>query len=80
MHDQRTLTPAQQDDQIDMAILGLLYDSPGPWAVDEVIRAMGDPVAAQDGLSRLTRSGLAHRLDGFVFASRSAARACALHA
>ncbi|MEX1141107.1 MAG: hypothetical protein WD399_06755 [Thermoleophilaceae bacterium] len=39
---------------------------------------MRDPIAATDGLNRLTAAGLVHRIDSFVFASRAAARASEL--
>jgi hypothetical protein len=73
MHDQRT-SPAEQDDSTDNAILGLLLDSPTPWATAEVAREIGDDVDATDGIARLARGGLIHRLDGFVFATRAAVR------
>jgi hypothetical protein len=79
MHDQRT-SPAQQDVQIEGAILGLLLDSPAPMSDQEVAREIGDEIAAIDALTRLHRTGLVHRLDGFAFPSRPAARAAALHA
>jgi len=77
MHDQRT-SPAEADDQIDGAILSLLVASPVPWATLEVAREIGDEIDATDGLSRLVRGGLIHRLDGFVFPTRAAVRAAAL--
>lgn len=43
-----------------------------PWAVEEIVREIGDRVTAIDGIERLHRTGLIHRLDGFVFASRAA--------
>lgn len=48
------------------------------WAVEEIAREMRDPIAATDGLNRLTAAGLVHRIDSFVFASRAAARASEL--
>lgn len=74
MQDQASRTPVEQDDATDQAIMGLLLiDHPGLWSVEEVERELGDRIAAQDGLSRLRRAGLVHRLDGFVFATRAAA-------
>ena len=72
MHDQPT--PADQQDSTDSAILGLLFDSPTPWATAEVARELGDEVAATDGLAHLVGAGLVHRLDGFVWATRAAVR------
>jgi hypothetical protein len=56
----------------DRAILGLLIDEDcqGPWSVAEIEREIG--AGATDGLARLYGAGLAHRLDGFVWATRAA--------
>jgi hypothetical protein len=64
--------------EVDAAILDLLTISPGLWTVEEVEREIGDGVAVADGLGRLYGSGLIHRLDGFVFASRAAAHGATL--
>jgi hypothetical protein len=72
MHDQSTLTPAEQDGQIDSAILGLLIDMDAtrPWSFDEIEREIrSNPT---DSLNRLYGGGLIHRLEGFVWASRAA--------
>lgn len=54
-------------------------DAAGPWAVEELVREIGDRIAVADALARLVGAGLLHRLDaGFVFASRAAVRACRL--
>jgi hypothetical protein len=76
MHDQRSSTVAEGEDQVDAAILGLLLhpDAQRPWAEDEVAREVGDPLAVTDGLARLFGAGLVHRLEGFVFATRAAVR------
>lgn len=69
------------------AVLGMLFDDgPGLAAVDELVREYagltGDlvkaEVAVRDGLSELLASGLVHRVDRFVFVSRSAVGARAL--
>lgn len=78
MQAQDMASPAEQDRDIDGAILGLLLDSPAPWSTQEVEREIGDEVPVTDGLTRLHRAGLVHRLEGFVFASRTAARAVEL--
>ena len=79
MHDKVIPTAVQQDSETDRAIMDLLLiDSPGPWAVDEIAREIGDANDARDGLARLARGGLIHRLEGFVFASRAAAQAAQL--
>lgn len=71
------MTEAEQQDHTDGVILEALLDCDAqrPWSVDEVARLLNDPVDASDGLGRLARAGLVHRLDGFVFASRAALRA-----
>jgi hypothetical protein len=75
MHDQPTLTPAEQERQLDHSVLMLLTHDPGLWTMDEISRALGDRVGAVDGVSHLFADGLIHRLDGFVFATRAALRA-----
>ncbi|MDE3075007.1 MAG: hypothetical protein KGJ86_06220 [Chloroflexota bacterium] len=69
-------TPAEQDRQVERAILGLLMDpdSQRPWAVDELARELGDQLTTGDALVRLHAAGLIHRLDRFVFASRASLR------
>lgn len=77
----RERCPQHDANQVDQAILGLLLFEPGvgPWAVDELVREIRDRIDVDDSLWRLSRAGLIHRLgDGFVFASRAAARAAAL--
>lgn len=72
--------PVAQDHRIDTAIVGLLIDSSTPWSVAEIEREIGDEIATVDALARLGRQDLIHRLDDFVFISRSAACALALAA
>jgi hypothetical protein len=88
MHHERTEAPregddppklsvAEKEDREDAMVLGLLLnsDQPGLWSVDEVIRAAGDRrIGAADGLLRLERYGLIHRLGDFVFPTRAAVR------
>jgi hypothetical protein len=64
----------EREVHIDGVILAVLLasDAQRPWSEDEVAREIEDPIAASDGLKRLARGGLVHRLDGFVFASRAA--------
>jgi hypothetical protein len=76
MHDQRT--PAEQDDVADRSIMDVLIDDPGPWAVEELQREFLAPIAVLDSLNRLAGVGMIHRLDGFVFATRTAKQAAAL--
>jgi len=75
-HDPNPL--ARDDDKFDQAILDLLLHehSSGPWAMDELVREVGDRLAVDDALARLYGAGLIHRLDqGFVFPTRAALRA-----
>jgi DNA-binding transcriptional ArsR family regulator len=78
MHKSDTDTLAHDDDKFDQAILSLLVHerSRGPWAVEELVREIGDRIAVEDALARLYGAGLIHRLEaGFVFATRAALRA-----
>jgi len=57
-------------------VLDLLLerDEQRPWAVEEVARAIDNPVAAADAIANLQAAGLVHRTsDGFVFVTRAAA-------
>ncbi len=71
------MTNAEREAHTDAVILESLLDRDAqrPWTVDEIARDLGDPIDATDGLSRLAKAGLVHRLEGFVFASRAALRA-----
>jgi hypothetical protein len=76
MQDQRIPPTVLEDDEIDEAVMSLLLDQRrGLWSVEEIASEMKDRVDAEDGLARLAAAGLVHRLDGFVFATRAAARA-----
>jgi hypothetical protein len=78
MHDEEVGNAAQEDDRLDRAILDLLLhdQSCGPWAIEELVREIGDRAAVEDSLARLYGAGLIHRiLGGFVFATRAAVRA-----
>ena len=80
MHGEPSPTPAEQEIAADGEIMRmLLIDWNGPWTVEEIGRQMDSPVEAADGVTRLARAGLVHRLDGFVFPTRTAARAAALN-
>ena len=70
------LSPAEEDAQIEHAILGLLLSSdlPGLWTTEEVADEVGDPLAMINALSRLDRAGPIHRCEGFEFPTRAAAR------
>ena len=79
MHDQSTSSPAEQDDVNDRAIIDVLIDDPGPWAVAELQREFLEPIPVLDSINRLAAVGMLHRLgDEFVFATRTAKQAAAL--
>jgi len=64
------------EEQIDNAVLGyLLYGPSWPWSIDELGRELGHESNAIDAVRRLTRTGLVHRVDEFVFPTRTARRA-----
>ena len=72
MHSQSKRPPALDDDAADSAVLGLLLQGLALWAVEEVARQVGDETTTTDALARLYGSGLVHRIDRFVFATRAA--------
>jgi hypothetical protein len=66
--------PSTAERQHDAVVLDLLLvEHDGLWSVDELKRLVGDAVSVEDALARLTALGLVHRLEDFVFATRSAA-------
>jgi hypothetical protein len=73
-HQPIPMSEAEREMHTDGVILSVLLadDAQRPWSEDEVAREIEDRAAASDGLKRLARGGLVHRLDGFVFASRAA--------
>lgn len=56
------------DEQLDAAVLDRLCKA-GPWTRHELERELG--IRGQDAADRLVAKGMAHRLEGFVFASAS---------
>jgi hypothetical protein len=68
-----TPTPAESEAQIDSEVLQLLLTDGGfPWSVEELGRACGDPLAAEDAVGRLGRAGLLHRtVERLVFPTRA---------
>lgn len=85
MHDQRSEVGGSLPDVDEVAgvVLGILVSNhPGLLGIEELVcefaglRDRGSArVLVEDGLAQLLASGLAHRLDGFVFATRAAMRA-----
>jgi hypothetical protein len=74
MQDKAISSLEEQDSAIDKAVMELLLiEHRGLWAVEEVVREIGDPIDVKDSLARLHGVGLIHRLGGFVLASRAAA-------
>lgn len=67
-------SPEQEDRAMDSAVLTLLLDDRfDVWALAEIERAIGDPVAAADSLRRLQGGGLVHRFtNDFFMATRPA--------
>ena len=79
MQDQRIQTVADEEAQTDQAVLGLLLtDSAAIWSVEEMASEIGNPLHVTDSINRLAAIGLVHRFDGFVFATRAAAKATEL--
>lgn len=69
------MTPAEQEDQRDKLILHALCEELVPWTVEEIGRELDSPNDVIDGVGRLARAGLVHRLGEFVFPTRPARRA-----
>jgi hypothetical protein len=67
--------PILDDASLDAAVLWRLCES-GPWTEAELERELG--LVAGDGVDRLLAKGLAHRIEGFVFASASGRHAHSL--
>jgi hypothetical protein len=75
MHGQsRPLSP-EEERGLEEGIVNMLLVERVLWSDDEVAReAGGDPLEAEDALTRLHAAGLVHRLEGFVFATRPAVK------
>jgi hypothetical protein len=67
-------TPAEQDRDDDVEVLGWLTDDEDqrPWSKAELDREVGDENRVHDALVRLVGAGLVHRCGEFVFATRPA--------
>lgn len=82
-----TQSPAEFDDQLQMAVLShLLLAYPAPFTLDEIVTAFMDPFAEsfweRDGIQRAVRdllcAGLLYDCGGSVLPTRAAARFGAL--
>jgi hypothetical protein len=82
MQDETIPGASAQDLRVARAIVGLLLqpEDQRPWSVDEIELAMGDQLATIDALAELHASGLIHRWDRFVVASRPAIHLASLWA
>ncbi len=81
MHDQPSdLTPVEEMDRDDAAVLQLLLDPEHktPLSDDELVLEIGDRISVADSLGRLRGAGLIHRCGEFVFSSAAARRFAAL--
>jgi hypothetical protein len=79
MQNEGLRTDAHDADLVDQAVLALLVNEDVVlWAIEELVREIGDPLDVDDSLARLRRAGLIHRVGEFVFASRVARLATAL--
>lgn len=69
--------PDRTDEDIDVAVLHyMIWNGPWPMTVQELAREMGEDITTTtDAIARLTRAGLVHHLDHFVFPTRIACRA-----
>ena len=66
-------------DKVTIAVLDLLMNEDRPWAIDEMVREIGDRIETVDALADLHGSGLVNRIgEDFVLASRAALRAHAM--
>lgn len=62
--------------RLDALLLDHLLLSPWPWTLEELGREIQEKgIDTADAVARLTETGLVHRLDRFVFPTRTARRA-----
>lgn len=62
--------------RLDALLLDHLLLSPWPWTLEELSREIQEKgTDTADSVARLTETGLVHRLDRFVFPTRTARRA-----
>jgi hypothetical protein len=69
-------SPRFTEARLDALLLDHLLLSPWPWTIEELSREThGEVIDAADAVARLAETGLVHRLDRFVFPTRTARRA-----
>lgn len=75
-HQPNPSDPAAHLDRVEHTVLSLLLnpETPGPWSVAEIARAVGNELDAIDALAGLHAAGLIHRCHELVFITRPAAR------
>jgi hypothetical protein len=68
MQDEISRMPAEEDEQAEKGVLGLLLASVSqqPWSVVEVERELGKSLAIADAITSLHAAGLIHRCGEFV--------------
>jgi hypothetical protein len=78
MHDETTIDPVRA---FNMAQRDVLYFLTNPddcqpvWSIEDLGRALDNPVGAVDAIGELRRAGLIHQTsDGHVFATRAGVR------
>jgi hypothetical protein len=72
-------TPEPSLDALQRHVLFLLIEDQPIWTMDDLGRAIDDPVGAADAVGYLRRAGLVCKTsDGHVFATRAASEATAL--
>ncbi|HEY1688506.1 MAG TPA: hypothetical protein VGF95_06520 [Solirubrobacteraceae bacterium] len=67
--------PAEREARQDKLVLSLMLDDGCAWTVEELGRELDDPIRAVDAVARLAAAGLVHRVDAFVYPTRTARRA-----
>lgn len=77
MRDQRSGVDDVGSACVERALLGVLLFSEfrGPWSVGELERELGGDVSVIVAIDALHAAGVVHRCEGFVWATRAAARA-----
>lgn len=67
------LSAAEEDAQVELAVMRLLVEDRGMFRFGEVADAVGGAtLAVGDAINRLKRGGMIHECWGFMFASRAA--------